>query len=187
MAASAYVLGQSWLVPLQTSSTSHGLPVIAGLQTLPRGRGVAPGQSIEVPSQTPRVAHEPMVEPPQATPGAIRASPGHACEVPLQRSSASQGPSGARHGVSVGAASSFGHAASAPVQWSSTSQGEALGRQTVAAERSTSGGHAALVLTHTSTSSQSPAAGRHVTVGALAAESVAHVPSALPVSAALHA
>jgi len=88
------------------------------------------------------------------------ASGGQVAELPVQYSSASQGPVEGRHTVVLGRNASRGQAAEVPVQYSAISQSPAEGRHTVSEERKLSTGHSTEVPVQCSATSQGPAEGR---------------------------
>jgi hypothetical protein len=93
----------------------------------------------------------------------MKASAGHAADVPVQLSATSQPPEAARHCVPAGTKASAGQLLLVPLQVSATSQPPAEARHVVPFGRTASGGHAAEVPVQVSAMSQPPAtAARHV-------------------------
>ena len=122
--------GQSALVPVQYSGTSHG--PADGRHTVLAGRKPSLGHVLLVPSQVSAPSHTPA--PGRHTvPAGLFASAGQLAPVPEQVSGGSQMPADARHTVPAAAKVSGGHSRLVPVHVSATSQGPAEGRHTVPA------------------------------------------------------
>ena len=121
--------GQSALVPVQYSGTSHG--PADGRHTVLAGRKPSLGHVLLVPSQVSATSHTPA--PGRHTvPAGLFASAGQLALVPEQVSGGSQTPADGRQTVPA-AKVSGGHSRLVPVHVSATSQGPAEGRHTVPA------------------------------------------------------
>ena len=122
--------GQSALVPVQYSGTSHG--PADGRHTVLAGRKPSLGHVLPVPSQVSGTSHTPAAGR-HTVPAGLFASAGQLALVPEQVSGGSQTPADARHGVPAAAKVSGGHSRLVPVHVSAGSQGPAEGRHTVPA------------------------------------------------------
>jgi len=152
----------------------------------PAGKSTLPGHANDDPSQSSAESQLPDEARHIVPPSAARFA-GQSVLVPLQTASSWHSAAAALQTVPTTAMVSTGQAADVPVQVSATSQVDAAPRQTIVAGANPSAGHATLTLVQVSARSQAGAAPRQTTVGAAVAERAAHVPSAPPVSAALHA
>ena len=122
--------GQSALVPVQYSGTSHG--PANGRHTVLAGRKLSLGHVLLVPSQVSATSHTPAAGR-HTVPAGLFASAGQLAPVPEQVSGGSQMPADARHTVPAAAKASAGHSRLVPLHVSGTSQGPAEGRHTVPA------------------------------------------------------
>ena len=122
--------GQSALVPVQYSGTSHG--PADGRHRVLVGRKPSLGHVLLVPSQVSGTSHTSAAGR-HTVPAGLFASAGQLALVPVQVSGGSQTPADARHGVPAAAKVSGGQSRLVPVHVSATSQGPAEGRHTVPA------------------------------------------------------
>src|SRR5206468_4158835 len=122
--------GQSALVPVQYSGTSHG--PADGRHTVLAGRKPSLGHVLLVPSQVSATSHTPAAGR-HTVPAGLFASAGQLALVPEQVSGGSQAPADGRHTVPAAAKVSGGHSRLVPVHVSGTSQTPAEGRHTAPA------------------------------------------------------
>jgi hypothetical protein len=154
--------GQSFVVPLHTSSTSQGSVPFAGRQTTLAALTPSGGQAAAEPVQVSATSHGPVAGRHTVEAGRNVSAGQPAC-VPVQVSATSHGPAEGRHTVVDGANTSGGQSALTPSQVSATSQPAAeAGRHTVDAGERTSGGQVGPVPGQASAGSHGPRDGRHV-------------------------
>jgi len=158
---SSHVPSQSSSIPLQVSVGGTQEPhvhqfehvIVPVVPHVVVQLSVVPLQHPNPSSQTPSQSSS---SPLQVSTGG-GASGGQVAELPVQYSSASQGPVEGRHTVVLERNASRGQVAEVPVQYSAISQSPAEGRQIVSEERKPSTGHSTEVPVQFSATSQGPA------------------------------